>query len=1077
MPARSIAVWLILFSAAALGQVRLPHTAKAVRPPVALQRVHLDHSTSLPLLVQTASADTIRLLALMVDFQTDSNTMTDGNGRFQLDTTAPSNTIDPAPHDSLFFADRLQFLSNYFRKVSNGKVNLRGDVIGRVVTLSKTMDQYSPAKDGSNDKPLGNLVTEAWHLADSLFPSIQFSKYNAFVIFHAGVGRDVNLVATLGYDPTPYDIPSLTFNLRTLRNYLSDQTFTGISVSRGAFRITNTLLLPETETRVIPSGLIADTLQGSINGLLANSFGSYLGLPDLFDTKSGNSGIGQFGLMDVAGGFIFYNGLFPPEPSAWEKVYLGWVTPITIGAGTKTISLPAVGLKTGQDTIYKIPISDREYFLVENRSRDPYQNGQRLTIRQGKSIITKYFPRDTIGFSYDGVSLISGSVLDVEDFDWALPSLTSIDDSNYVGGGILIWHIDENVISKGLADNSVNADPSHRGVDLEEADGAQDIGQTYDPFVDPGAGTELGYQQDFWYQGNIVPVYKNIFDKDSEPNSRSYSGAASLVSIRDFSARSPRMTALVSVGSNLVQRLSGFSRTVPAQTRVTSPTASASAIVLGVDGKIFAYKPDGSSKTNDTTGLLFSKGGGLSPAVLDLSPNLLIAGGQDSALVILNAYDRNNDGVLDSLSVVPTLEAGGTGKPVQIGARITTPAMFADLSIIPQILAGTADGKIWSFSYSGVLQNKTSVSNSPITSLTQLPAPSLSKPAEVFFTSGGRLYHYLTDGISSLSLGDSSRPWTAIGVTSNGGNFVVAAQIGGQRIAAFSSDLSRALFNISLDGGSLSALAAADIDGDGQKDVIVVAGDRVCAINRTGAFLSGFPIFAQGGATFVGDPIIGDLNQDGSTEIALCLSTGELVAYDLNGRMVSGFPVQLTSGGSSGLAAFSTGSKGSIGILGVTQTPAAGVVVDASGSGTPTTASSCSMSAIELSTSYDPGRMAWTQYLKDARHSNYDGSAGGNTPASSEFLPKSRVYNWPNPAYGSATQIRYYTPEDASISIKIFDLAGVKIAELNAQSKGGLDGEVPWDVSRVQSGVYLARIEATGRSRSEVAIIKIAIVK
>lgn len=133
--------------------------------------------------------------------------------------------------------------------------------------------------------------------------------------------------------------------------------------------------------------------------------------------------------------------------------------------------------------------------------------------------------------------------------------------------------------------------------------------------------------------------------------------------------------------------------------------------------------------------------------------------------------------------------------------------------------------------------------------------------------------------------------------------------------------------------------------------------------------------------------------------------------------------------------------------------------------------------AIELSTSYQSAKLAWTQYLRDSRHSNYDGTAGGNTPASTEFLPKSRVYNWPNPAYGSTTQIRYYTPEDATISIKIFDLAGVKIAELNAQSRGGLDGEVPWDVSKVQSGVYLARVEATGSSRSEVAVIKIAIVK
>ena len=539
MPARSLAVWLTFFCAAAVAQVHTPLSEKGGRPRAALEHAGISQSQVNSPTAQAAVSDTVRILAVMVDFQTSPNTLTTGNGHFQLDASTSQNVIDPAPHDSAYFAYKLQFLTNYFRKVSNGKVNLKGDVFGHVITLPKTMSQYSPAKDGSSDKPLGDFIVDAWHAADSLYPSIQFSKYNAFLIFHAGAGRDINLVATLGYDPTPYDLPSLTFNLRTLRNYLGDQTYVGVPVSKGAFRITNTMLLPETETRVLTSGSIADTLQGSINGLLANSFGSYLGLPDLFNTKTGDSGIGQFGLMDIAGGFIFYSGLFPPEPSAWEKVYLGWVTPITLNPGSTSMSLPAVGLKTGRDTVYKIPISDREYFLIENRSRDPKQDGQRLTIRSGGSIITKYFPRDTTGFNFQDVRLISGSVIDVEDFDWALPSLTAIEDSNYVGGGVLIWHIDENVIAGALATNTVNADPAHRGVDLEEADGSQDLGRSYDPISEAGSGTEWGYEQDFWYSGNPIQVYTNVFDKNSKPNSRSNSGGLSLVTLRNFSKRAP----------------------------------------------------------------------------------------------------------------------------------------------------------------------------------------------------------------------------------------------------------------------------------------------------------------------------------------------------------------------------------------------------------------------------------------------------------------------------------------------------------------------------------------------------------
>jgi hypothetical protein len=1049
MPARCLAVWLTIFCAAASAQVRPVLHFQAERARVGLERAGLDQSSSSLLQSPAASTDTIRILALMVDFQTSPNNYTTGNGHFLLDASSAQINIDPPPHDSAYFAYKLQFLSNYFRKVSNGKVNIKGDVFGRLITLSKTMAQYSPAKDGSNNKPLGDLIVDAWHTADSLYPTIQFSKYNAFLIFHAGAGRDIDLVATYGYDPTPYDLPSITFNLRTLRNFLGDQSYAGVPVSKGSFRITNTMLLPETETRVITSGNFADSIKASINGLLANSFGGYLGLPDLFDTKTGAPGTGQFGLMDPSGGFGFYNGFFPPEPSAWEKVYLGWVTPITVNAGTTTISLPAVGLKTGRDTIYKVPISDREYFLIENRSRDAKQDGQQLTMRTGGTTVTRYFPRDTIGFNFQDVSLISGSVIDVEDFDWALPSLTSIEDSNYVGGGILIWHIDENVISRGLADNSVNADPSHRGVDLEEADGSQDIGRSYDPYTEAGAGTELGYEQDFWYSGNPIRVYTNTFDKNSQPNSRSYSGAMSLVTVRNFSKRAPRMSAVVDVGDSELKRLQGFSRAIPVNTSVTPPSANGTTVLAGVDGGIYAFRGDGSSKAKDPSGLLFPKGGGAAVASTLLGTNLILAGVQDSALVIVNTFAKTADAVIDSVS----------GIVVQTGNRLTTPAMFADLSITPSIVVGTALGSVLSYSYTGVLQKKAVVSSSPISSLTQLPTPSLSKPSELFFTCGGRLYGEQ----GSAALGDSSFPWIAAGVVSKTGNFVVVAQRGGQKVMAFTRDLSQKLYEVTTGGVGVSSLAAADIEGLGEKDVIVLSGDRLIVLNRTGAYVSGFPVIASGGWSFVGDPLIGDVNGDGRMEILASMNSGNIAAYDKDGRMLSGFPVQLGSTGETLMALFQT-TSGNIGILGMTRPLSI-------------TGGASALQALELTKPFRPEYVAWSQYLKDGRHSNYDATAGGTTPASGEFLPRSRVYNWPNPVYGATTQIRYYTPEDAEISIKIMDLAGTKIAELSATSRGGLDGEIAWDVSNIQSGVYLARVEAKSASRSDAVIIKIAVIK
>lgn len=103
--------------------------------------------------------------------------------------------------------------------------------------------------------------------------------------------------------------------------------------------------------------------------------------------------------------------------------------------------------------------------------------------------------------------------------------------------------------------------------------------------------------------------------------------------------------------------------------------------------------------------------------------------------------------------------------------------------------------------------------------------------------------------------------------------------------------------------------------------------------------------------------------------------------------------------------------------------------------------------------------------------------ARSNLCLGSSFFPKERAYNWPNPAYDGKTFIRYFVGERASVKIKIFDLAGDLVSELNGPGNAGVDNEVEWNVKDVQSGVYLARIEASGSGKTETAIVKIAVVK
>ena len=142
---------------------------------------------------------TLKILAIMVQFQPDNDTLTSGNGQFDL-TTAPQRIIDAPPRDSSYFADHLLFAENYFSKASNGKQNISTTLLGTVLTVSKQMKEYAPL---NSNLPLGQLIQEAWSLADSVYPSFPFQDYNLFVIFHAGSGHDIDLQATLGYDPTP----------------------------------------------------------------------------------------------------------------------------------------------------------------------------------------------------------------------------------------------------------------------------------------------------------------------------------------------------------------------------------------------------------------------------------------------------------------------------------------------------------------------------------------------------------------------------------------------------------------------------------------------------------------------------------------------------------------------------------------------------------------------------------------------------------------------------------------------------------------------------------------------------------
>jgi VCBS repeat protein len=1051
-----------------------------------------------------AFPETLRVLAAMAAFQEDADSRSSGTGSFDTSSTT-KRWLDPPPHDRAYVQQHLTFLENYFRRVSHGKLIVKADVLDPVYRLPFQMRHYSPPRGSTDNAELGLLMQDAWHLVDSTTPGIPFRNYGAFLILHAGSGRDVDLTSLFGFDPTPFDVPSIYLNLAALKRMFGD-SYQGVSVDSGRFTIENSMILPETESRDVSTTLGTTRLQLGINGLLCASVGSHLGLPDLFDTKTGATGIGRFGLMD--GQSIFsWNGLFPPEPSAWERYFLRWINPITLPPGDLTYTLPAAGLSNQEDSVYRVLISAREYFLLENRNRDANRDGSTVTFVRNGQTVTRTWSRDATGFNAFDVDSLYGVVTDVDEPDWSLPGGVSSTTHEFFDGGILIWHIDENVIETNYEADAVNADPNRRGVNLEEADGSQDIGQTYG-LISSGSGSENGTVLDFWYSGNRAPlrIQSNAFTPDSHPGSESNDHANSHFSVREFSPRGPRMTARFQTGDEQISLLPGF----PKETSLgfgrnsitvgSSPAGVPSTLLVATlnhgpapvpssgvppsgeavgTSQVFGWNVDGTPilPAGLPSGQLTSAGGtyGIFKGKIaagefngDGTPDLAIAGSITGSFPLppvpsetrdaFNWTLRDSDGdhLIDTLFIS------------HLGRSITTSPVVSDSFVA----YGTTGGMVYLLRYNGsvaesIRVNPADSSDVVSLSLAQNPASFLAVTSNGSIGGAGLICadNAATSGLAAI------RPSFAIASTlsaSSGKQLILVSKDGLVSARGVCTLIARGGFTIPTGGEILNAPAVADIDGDGSKDIIVCSANRIYAINAVGSILDNFPVTVPSAKTILTSPIVADIDGDGSVDIVVVTQEGLVVAYDKTGRMVRGFPL---------LAGANAGS-----------TPAAFYM--------PSACLSCT--DIGLAVASDDGHVygwktgtlrtgllpapvqPWPQYMHDERNSGLSDSVSTPPPPLSDFFPASRAYNWPNPVdrdHGYKTHIRYYVNSTAQVHIKIFDLAGDQVTEFDAPGAGGLDNEVEWDVSSIQSGIYFAHLEAQGTGGSGTAVIKIAVVK
>lgn len=984
---------------------------------------------------QPLQSDTVRVLALRVEFARDNSSTTTGDGTFDLTQSQDPFQIDPPPHDRRYFEDHLLFVNNYFSKVSKGQLFVTGDVFPVPDTaayrLNSPMAFYNPNTSPEEiNTGIARLLKDAVEKADA-DPQIDFSRYDVVIVFHAGVGKDVDV----GFDETPQDIPSLYVTQSFLQTYLGVE---GISVENGAVLVTSGIILPETESQA--------GFQLALNGMVVSNFASYLGWPDLFSPTTLRSGIGRFGVMDA--GLFNGDGLLPALPCAWTRIFAGWEIPLEIRQAQAELLTLRHPLSAQGSRVFKFPINEKEYFLVENRYAGELNlDSLQFELARGrnefptmKEVLQTYFP-DKALFSERGV------LINVDNPDRGLP-----------GSGILIWHIDENVIDRNLTANRINADPEHRGVDLEEADGSQDIGQVFD-FLSGGAGSEIGTALDFWYQGNPAPLFKNEFSANSIPNSLSYYNRAnSHIRLQNFSRPDSVM--------NFVADLNFFQESFPIKIGVAKygEVTSLKVADLNNDGrqdlilstdknKILAINYLASAAWGDSVEIAGTLGRmNAPPAIFQLIDGTYgIVATDRSGRVYISQFEPENFPGIAALAPFQVPDSISTFPVVVYSEKPTEAPEFP-----PRIFFGSASGSLYQMKY----ENTNWLAPEVVLSIPEAIAHIYIADARNIHLIGKSGKAYLNGNLISDIQGDYFPP--------------VGSSLTRVSSRGFMETLGEQKFELAESGifaADSPPISVFTLERFPREKFIFVGNNRLFLFNFNLTLSENFPVQLNTPARDIRltiPPLVAPLpdeNQETVQGMVVAEPTGVIHAFDFGGNRLPDFPLATGDSITTSPAVLDIDGDGDVELACITRR--GNLYVWDFGS---------SM-ASAFSESF------WTQVWGNEANQNQPGPATGQVepplPFQSEtsLMPAEKVYNWPNPNAGDFTFIRYWLGQAARVSIKIYDTAGDLVKEMEGPGLAGTDNEVRWDLSGVQSGIYFARIRAKSGSQEATRFIKIAVVK
>lgn len=481
--------------------------------------------------------DHLDVIAVMCDFA--DSLMFGRYGEVPGDFPPPAQTeLLYDAHDAVYFTHLLDDVTQYFAAVSGGAFDLRVTVHPETVNLPEPMAYYGNHPEEGEQKML--LARDVVAAVD---PDIDFSLYDTLILIHAGAGEETDI---LGDSPeqiySSYLGPDDFLDARD-EEILPDPWLPtdDLDLMGQPVVLDQVLILPETEYQDPAGG--AGGYFGSL-GVYCFEVGLRLGMLSLSDfTPAGfpdSQGIGQFGLMGY--GLFTAGGLVPAEPCAFNRMLMGWVTPYEVDPDADgTYSLFPIEAPAADSTLARVEIGPSEYWLLEYRRQDPDGNGVFSWADDvNGNGIPDFYRQDDPSYSpwvWTGEGWIIDAVFDPavhadESYAGAEWDFYMSDNSarpagvKGAGSGIYIWHIDEGVVRSGLLSptNVFNADPDRKAVDVEEADGIQDLD------VRRGTPWLLGGDDDsFRAEGNAR------FGPDTDPDTRTAGGVPTGIVIDEIS--------------------------------------------------------------------------------------------------------------------------------------------------------------------------------------------------------------------------------------------------------------------------------------------------------------------------------------------------------------------------------------------------------------------------------------------------------------------------------------------------------------------------------------------------------------